>query len=159
MWGGIWKFSMLNIIKQKVHVHRAYRAMLYMMATIFQLGFQLNKRYDSPWLILVDGVECRNLSKCIEMHCCSYSLSLSIFFFLFLFLNILLGQLFMQSVILVQQCSDSQSWQACRCIHIWSCILQVSFLTLCQSFKIASLAGFSVSLPLCFTVGFELLST
>jgi hypothetical protein len=34
--------------KQKVHVRRAYRAMLYMMATIFQLGFQLKKRHDSP---------------------------------------------------------------------------------------------------------------
>jgi len=49
---------MQNIIKQKVC--RAYRAMLYMMATTFQLGFQLNKRYESPSLILLDGAECRH---------------------------------------------------------------------------------------------------
>lgn len=96
------------------------------------------------WLILVDGVECRHLSTCHFWHRNAlfllFSLSLS-------FCNILLVQLLMQSVVLVQQCSDSQSWQACWCIHIWSCILQVSFLTLCQFFKIVSLAGFSFSLP------------
>ena len=64
------------------------------------------------------------------MHCCLLSSS-SFIFYLYSSSPFIVA---MKCSVLVQQFSDSQSWQGCCWyVHIWNCILQVSFLTLCPS--------------------------